>query len=125
MVMRLLMTIMFVVIIIMMLVQVDFSLPYTEFLPDVVPFVFRVSGETLELCTFLPETNTSHDILASLDNSVLQVMPQSKGTTRCYRCRFPRYVLLLSFDLAWPLCLCLFITVDQFSSKIPLQLRVC
>ena len=73
MVMRLLMTIMFVVIIIMMLVQVDFSLPYTEFLPDVVPFVFRVSGETLELCTFLPETNTSHDILASLDNSVLQV----------------------------------------------------
>ena len=58
---------------IMMLVQVVFSLPYTEFLPDVVPFVFCMSGETLELCTFLPETNTSHDILASLNNSVLQV----------------------------------------------------
>ena len=51
------------------LLSLDFSLPYTEFLPDVVPFLFRVSGERLDLSAYLPDINTSHDILFSLDTS--------------------------------------------------------
>ena len=51
------------------LLSLDFSLPYTEFLPDIVPFLFRVSGERLDLSAYLPDINTSHDILFSLDTS--------------------------------------------------------
>jgi hypothetical protein len=51
------------------LLSLEFSLPFTDFLPDVVPFVFKVTGEQLDLSAFLPETNTSHDILITLDKS--------------------------------------------------------
>ena len=51
------------------LLSLDFSLPYTEFLPEVVPFKFLVSGERLDLSVYLPDTNTTHHILYTLDNS--------------------------------------------------------
>ena len=51
------------------LLSLDFSLPYTEFLPEIVPFKFLVSGERLDLSVYLPDTNTSHHILFTLDNS--------------------------------------------------------
>ena len=51
------------------LLSLDFSLPCTEFFPDIVPFLFRVSGERLDLSAYLPDINTSHDILFSLDTS--------------------------------------------------------
>ena len=51
------------------LLSFDFNLPYSEFLPDVVPFLFKISGERLDLSAYLPDTNSSHDILFSLDSS--------------------------------------------------------
>ena len=51
------------------LLCLDFSLPYSEFLPDMIPFMFRVSGERLDLSAHLPDVNTSHDILFSLDSA--------------------------------------------------------
>ena len=49
--------------------SIEFTLPFTDFLPDTVPFVFKVLGEQLDLSAFLPDTNTSHDILFTLDQS--------------------------------------------------------
>ena len=49
--------------------SLEFTLPSTEFLPASVLFQFRVTGEHLDLAAFLPDTNTSHDILYTLDNS--------------------------------------------------------
>ena len=51
------------------LLSLEFSLPFTEFLPNTVPFIIKVSGEQLDLSAFLPDTNTSHDILFTLDQS--------------------------------------------------------
>ena len=51
------------------LLSIEFTLPFTDFLPDTVPFVFKVLGEQLDLSAFLPDTNTSHDILFTLDQS--------------------------------------------------------
>ena len=51
------------------LLSIEFTLPFTDFLPDTVPFVFKVTGEQLDLSAFLPDTNTSHDILFTLDQS--------------------------------------------------------
>ena len=47
--------------------NVKFSLPYVEFLPVTVPFVFQIEGEKVDLSLFVPEVCTSHDILKSLD----------------------------------------------------------
>ena len=51
------------------LLSIEFTLPFTDFLPDTVPFVFKIMGEQLDLSAFLPDTNTSHDILFTLDQS--------------------------------------------------------
>ena len=48
-------------------IAIKFDLIYRDFLPPTVPFNFRITGQTVDLSLFLPETNTSHDILRSLD----------------------------------------------------------
>lgn len=47
--------------------NLKFSLPYTEFLPPNIPFVFQIEGDKLDLSLYVPEVCTSHDILKSLD----------------------------------------------------------
>ena len=47
----------------------SFDLPCTEFLPATVSYNFDIMGENLDLCLFLPETNTSRDVLCSLDSN--------------------------------------------------------
>ncbi|CAB4060690.1 unnamed protein product [Lepeophtheirus salmonis] len=48
---------------------IKFDLVYTDFLPSTVPFIFNIEGFDLNLALFLPETNTSHYILRSLDSN--------------------------------------------------------
>lgn len=47
--------------------NLKFSLPYIEFLPATIPFVFQIEGDKLDLSLYVPEVYTSHDILKSLD----------------------------------------------------------
>ena len=47
--------------------NVKFSMPYVEFLPVTIPFIFQIEGEKVDLSLFVPEVCTSHDILKSLD----------------------------------------------------------
>ena len=47
--------------------NIKFELPYTEFLPPQIPFVFQIEGDQLDLSLFVPQVYTSHDILKSLD----------------------------------------------------------
>ena len=51
------------------LLNVKFDLPYTEFLPQIIPFHFEISGQKLDLAVYLPETTSSRDILWSLDSN--------------------------------------------------------
>jgi len=45
------------------------KLPFTEFLPETVPYTFFITGEFLEARLYLPETNTSQAILIALSQS--------------------------------------------------------
>ena len=49
--------------------NMTFDLPYTEFLPSTISYNFDIQGEQLDLSLFLPETNTSRDMLYSLDTN--------------------------------------------------------
>ena len=47
--------------------NLKFDLPFTQFLPETIPYVFHIEGDKLDLSLFVPEVYTSHDILKSLD----------------------------------------------------------
>ena len=47
--------------------NLKFDLPFTQFLPEAIPYVFHIEGDKLDLSLFVPEVYTSHDILKSLD----------------------------------------------------------
>ena len=48
---------------------VKFDMPYTEFLPQIIPFFFQIRGQKLDLAIYLPQTTSSRDILWSLDSN--------------------------------------------------------
>ena len=81
------------------LLSLDFSLPCTEFFPDIVPFLFRVSGERMDLSAYLPDINTSHDILFSLHKQVqdLSFISLFSDTSNC-EAKAERPYSLLSFS---------------------------
>ena len=49
------------------LMSLKFTLPYLEFLPATILYNFVIEGSRVDLSLLLPETNTSRDILRSLD----------------------------------------------------------
>ena len=49
--------------------NIKFDIPYTEFLPPIIPFFFEIRGQKLDLAVYLPQTTTSRDILWSLDSN--------------------------------------------------------
>ena len=49
--------------------NVKFDIPFTEFLPSIIPYLFEIRGEKLDLAIYLPQTTTSRDILWSLDSN--------------------------------------------------------
>ena len=63
--------------------SLKFSLPYTEFLPPTIPFVFQIEGDQLDLSLFVPEVYTSHDILKSLDANAKIINKVRKNTAQC------------------------------------------
>lgn len=52
------------------LLSVTFTLPFTEFVPEVIPFLFNISGEGLDLVLNIPDTSSTHHILTTLDNDI-------------------------------------------------------
>ena len=59
--------------------NVKFDIPYTEFLPTIIPFVFEIRGQKLDLSIYLPQTTTSRDILCSLDSNAKIVARDGKN----------------------------------------------
>ena len=60
--------------------KISFSLPYKEFLPRAIPYLFNIKGQKVDLSLFLPETNTSRDIFRSLDCNAKVISRNGKWT---------------------------------------------
>lgn len=70
------------------LLDVSFDLPFTDFLPDVIPLKIWVQGEAVDMSLYLPEVNTSRLLLLSLDKNMKLVpcrLKASKWRKKCVK----------------------------------------
>ncbi|XP_050361994.1 transmembrane protein KIAA1109 homolog isoform X3 [Nymphalis io] len=70
------------------LLDVSFDLPFTDFLPDVIPLKIWVQGEAVDMSLYLPEVNTSRLLLLSIDKNMKLIpcrLKSSKWRRKCVK----------------------------------------
>nr|XP_027228539.1 transmembrane protein KIAA1109-like [Penaeus vannamei] len=60
------------------LFELKFTLPFVDFLPETVTLKFLMLAETVDLSLYLPPSNTSRNIIASLDRNAKLVDPEGR-----------------------------------------------